>query len=66
MYRLFLVLYNVASSYIKFRKSQEPGLAPASAEMDEYLVALGLSAPVVGDIHQPESQSLGIDQIRWQ
>ncbi|KAJ6073410.1 hypothetical protein N7467_011495 [Penicillium canescens] len=61
MYRLFLVLYNVALRYIEFRTSQKPGQTPACAEMDEYLAALGLSAPVSGDVHQPESQSLGTD-----
>ncbi|CAG8947963.1 unnamed protein product [Penicillium salamii] len=61
MYRLFLVLYNVALRYIEFRTSQKPGQTPACVEMDEYLAALGLSAPVLGEVHQPESQSLGTD-----
>lgn len=61
MYRLFLVLYNVALRYIEFHTSQKPGQTPACAEMDEYLAALGLSASVSGDVHQPESQSLGTD-----
>lgn len=55
MYSLFLVLYNVAVRYIEFRTSQKPGQTPASAEMDEYLAALGLSAPVLRDAHQAES-----------
>lgn len=61
MYRLFLVLYNVALRYMEFRTSQNPGQTPACAEMDEYLAALGLSASVSGDVHQPESQSLDTD-----
>lgn len=58
MYRLFLVLYNVAVRYIEFRTAQQPGQAPACAEMDEYLSALGLSAPPV---HQSGSQSLSTE-----
>ncbi|KAH3269453.1 hypothetical protein KXW55_003958 [Aspergillus fumigatus] len=61
MYHLFLVLYNVALRYIELRTSQKPGQTPACAEMDEYLAALGLSAPVSVDDHQSESQSLGTD-----
>lgn len=61
MYHLFLVLYNVALRYIELRTSQKPGQTPECAEMDEYLAALGLSAPVSVDDHQSESQSLGTD-----
>ncbi|KAE8135088.1 hypothetical protein BDV38DRAFT_294908 [Aspergillus pseudotamarii] len=64
MYRLFLVLYNVALRYIEFRTSQQPGQTPACAEMDEYLAALGLPAQVSGVVHQPGSQSLGTDPRR--
>lgn len=61
MYRLFLVLYNVALRYIEFRTSQQPGQTPPYAEMDEYLAALGLPAPVFGDVHHQKPQSLGTD-----
>ncbi|KAJ5344597.1 hypothetical protein N7452_002601 [Penicillium brevicompactum] len=61
MYGLFLVLYNVALRYIELRTPQKPGQTPMCAEMDEHLATLGLLAPTSGDIHQPESHSLGSD-----
>lgn len=61
MHRLFLVLYNVALHFVEFRTSQQPGQTPAFAEMDGYLAALGLAAPVSDDVHQPVLQSLNTD-----
>ncbi|PYI12339.1 hypothetical protein BO78DRAFT_2004 [Aspergillus sclerotiicarbonarius CBS 121057] len=61
MYRLFLVLYNVALCYVEFRTSQQPGQAAACAEMDEHLAELGLSAPVSGDVDQQVLQPLNTD-----
>ncbi|KAL4963268.1 fungal specific transcription factor domain-containing protein [Aspergillus stella-maris] len=42
MYRLFLVLYNVAMRYLEFRTSRQPEEEAARAEMDSHLAALGL------------------------
>ncbi|PLB50051.1 hypothetical protein P170DRAFT_445447 [Aspergillus steynii IBT 23096] len=64
MYRLFLVLYNVALRYVEFRTTQQPGQTAACAEMDEYLAALGLSAPISGDVHYQALQSLDSDSGR--
>ncbi|KNG83521.1 putative fungal specific transcription factor [Aspergillus nomiae NRRL 13137] len=61
MYRLFLVLYNVALRYVEFRKSHQPGQTPAYGEMDEYLAALGLSVPLSVGIHQQAIESLDTD-----
>ncbi|KAI9930802.1 hypothetical protein MW887_011560 [Aspergillus wentii] len=60
MYRLFLVLYNVALRYVEFRTSQQPEQTAACAEMDQHLAALGLPAPGSGDVHQ-QVQSLNTD-----
>ncbi|CAG8881634.1 unnamed protein product [Penicillium salamii] len=61
MHRLFLVLYNVALHFVEFRTSKQPGQTPAFAEMDGYLAALGLAAPVSDDVHQQVLQSLNPD-----